>query len=53
MEYASKRLELFDPSKLVYLQQKTKRLNDDLLQIDPQSVKDLKHDREEIEEWYQ
>lgn len=54
IEYVSKRMELLDPQRLVVFQQRAKSLNEEFLGLmsDPQELKDLSHDREEVEVLY-
>ena len=50
VEYVQKRLDLLDPSKLNYMQIRTKALSDELQALSqaPHEVRDLSHDREEV-----
>eukprot|EP00347_Sterkiella_histriomuscorum_P022022 403331958 len=54
IEYVQKRMELLDAQKLQFMQSRTKLLSEEILnlQSNQRDVKDLGHNKEEIEELY-
>ena len=55
IEYVTRRMELFDMQKLLLMQARTKALNDDLHELlkNQQEVKELAHDKKEIDQLYE
>lgn len=54
VEYVAKRAEMLDASRLHFMQSRTKTLNANLLILssDPKEIKELGHDKQEIDSLY-